>query len=239
MQRSMISKALVRFKVKKRRLMSSNKESASFIELKAFGAGTGAGILGSLVGLGGGFVMIPFLGKIGLTQHMAHGTSLFAVATTGVAGGMSYGGKGEVDLYSASAIALSGILTARLGAQFSGRLSQSSLKRVLGISMILVSPMVSLKSYLIKNDNEKGHNSEDSTSSKDFDWKTVGVSSCIGLFSGFMSGLLGVGGGSIVVPGLLLFTGKNFNVWFHCSYLKLYVLALLFTLILLYFNIQI
>lgn len=190
--------------------MSSNKEGTSFIELKAFGAGTGAGILGSLVGLGGGFVMIPCLGAIGLTQHMAHGTSLFAVATTGVAGGMSYGGKGEVDLYSASAIALSGIVTARLGAKFSGRLSQSSLKRVLGISMILVSPMVSLKSYLIKNDNkETDSNSDGSTRSTNFDWKTFGVSSCIGLFSGFMSGLLGVGGGSIVVPGLLLFTGKN------------------------------
>jgi len=216
MQRSIVSKALIRFKVQKRRFLSSNKDGTSFIEWKAFAAGTGAGILGSLVGLGGGFVMIPFLCSpmMGLTQHMAHGTSLFAVTTTGLAGGISYGGKGEVDLYSASAIALSGIVTARLGAKFSGRLSQSSLKRALGITMIAVSPMVSLKSYLIQNDKKKNDDKpDDSISRKDFDWKTIGISSCIGLLSGFMAGLLGVGGGSIVVPGLTLLTDMSH----HCA----------------------
>ena len=37
--------------------------------------------MGSLMGMGGGFVMIPLMtSQLALTQHVAHGTSLFAVA---------------------------------------------------------------------------------------------------------------------------------------------------------------
>eukprot|EP00957_Ditylum_brightwellii_P019992 1509242-Ditylum_brightwellii.AAC.1 len=45
-------------------------------------------------GMGGGFVMIPLMtsrNMLGLSQHVAHGTSLFAVATTGIAGALGYG----------------------------------------------------------------------------------------------------------------------------------------------------
>ena len=42
---------------------------------------------GSLVGLGGGFVLIPLLTKFGrFSQHMASGTSLAVVVATGLAG---------------------------------------------------------------------------------------------------------------------------------------------------------
>ena len=43
---------------------------------KAFGIGTAAGVLGSLVGMGGGFVMIPLMTSniLRLSQHTASGT---------------------------------------------------------------------------------------------------------------------------------------------------------------------
>ena len=52
------------------------------LESKAFGIGSLAGVLGSLAGMGGGFVMIPLMTSslLRLPQHSAHGTSLCAVA---------------------------------------------------------------------------------------------------------------------------------------------------------------
>ena len=164
----------------------------------------------------------PGLLGLSLSQHMAHGTSLFAVTSTGLAGGLSYANEGNVDLYSAAAIAVSGMLTARLGAKFSNTLSQRDLKRVLGAFMILISPIVPLKHYLMPDDEkEKGEDGSLRTSSSsssslssssssspsisgEFNWKTVGLSSCVGLLSGFIAGLMGGGGGAVVVPALNL-----------------------------------
>ncbi|KAJ9436863.1 hypothetical protein DIPPA_30464, partial [Diplonema papillatum] len=75
-------------------------------QAKTFGVGTAAGFLGSLIGLGGGFVAVPLLtGTLKLTQHQAHGTSLAAVTATGTFGALSYGSVGSVDVTAAMAIA--------------------------------------------------------------------------------------------------------------------------------------
>mmetsp|Transcript_22814 Transcript_22814/g.53870 ORF Transcript_22814/g.53870 Transcript_22814/m.53870 type:complete len:165 (-) Transcript_22814:111-605(-) len=97
---------------------------------KSFAIGATAGTCGSLAGMGGGFLMIPMMtskGLMGLTQHQAHATSLFAVATTGMAGALSY--SGQVDYEVAAAIAACGMATAGMGAHASARMSQVSLKK--------------------------------------------------------------------------------------------------------------
>ena len=47
--------------------------------------GATAGTLGSLAGMGGGFVAIPLMTRLGVSQHTAHGTSLVGVVCTGAA----------------------------------------------------------------------------------------------------------------------------------------------------------
>ena len=80
-------------------------------------AGFGAGLAGGLFGVGGGIVMVPVLTAFfGLTQHQAHGTSLAAVAATALAGIVVYGLAGHVAWLPAALMAVSGALTARLGA---------------------------------------------------------------------------------------------------------------------------
>jgi len=165
--------------------------------------------------------MIPLMTSpfvLSLGQHMAHGTSLFAVTTTGLAGGLSYALDGNVNFYSAGAIALSGMVSARFGAKFSHRLSQTQLKKTLGAFMIAVAPIVPLKPYLEKTFNKDDNNNNKKSLTEmnsmhlieNDSWKqVVGISSCIGIFSGFMAGLLGVGGGAVVVPALTLFTSMD------------------------------
>ena len=100
------------------------------VQPKSFAIGALAGTCGSLAGMGGGFIMIPLMTSkrlMGLTQHQAHATSLFAVATTGTAGALSY--SGQVNYEVAAAIAFCGMATASLGAYASSKMSQAALKK--------------------------------------------------------------------------------------------------------------
>ncbi|KAL7527052.1 hypothetical protein ACHAXR_001774 [Thalassiosira sp. AJA248-18] len=246
-------------------------------QIKSFSIGTFAGLLGSLAGMGGGFVMIPMMtaarqaittsaskgalwrGGLGLHQHQAHGTSLFAVGTTGLAGALGYGimsgdddtslleakdddaetseGKipimqqqksprdvhnqqqqGLVELDTALALAATAMITARFGAIASSRLSERALQRALGAFMIFVAPLVPGKAYLEalrdvndpSNPDIQKHFEEDIAMHPDHSHMSqlerLLPASLIGIFSGFLSGMFGVGGGAIVVPSLVLST---------------------------------
>ena len=185
---------------------------------KAFVIGSIAGTCGSLAGMGGGFIMIPLMTSkriLGLTQHQAHATSLFAVATTGLAGAVSYSSLEEennVDARVAAAIALSGMATASLGAHASARLSQKRLGLGLGIFMLLVAPTIPARDYLLEL-QPKDLSSKISTESGDDSvvgsWQRYVKASAIGCFSGFLAGMFGVGGGAVVVPALSLFMDMN------------------------------
>lgn len=214
-------------------------------QLKSFSIGTLAGLLGSLAGMGGGFVMIPLMtaarsslwrGGLGVSQHQAHGTSLFAVGTTGLAGALGYGiqlgseesditsssqRQGLVELDTAFALAATAMVTARLGAISSSFLSERVLKKCLGAFMICVAPLVPGKAYLeALHDNFDPSNPESLKHLKEDEaqhTQHVNLSqlerllpaSVIGMFSGFLSGMFGVGGGAIVVPALVLSTDMS------------------------------
>lgn len=178
-------------------------DDVHFVALKSLGFGTFAGLCGSLAGMGGGFVMVPLMTSrlLRLSQHQAHGTSLFAVTTTGMAGALGY--SGQVDYEAAAAIACCGMVTARLGASATTKLSETALRRALGVFMLCVAPIVPAKTYLIQ---EKTEISEKSSLS--FPQRLL-TSACIGSCSGFLAGVFGVGGGSVVVPALTIFTDMN------------------------------
>eukprot|EP00532_Pseudo-nitzschia_australis_P009747 CAMPEP_0168241284 /NCGR_PEP_ID=MMETSP0140_2-20121125/22705_1 /TAXON_ID=44445 /ORGANISM="Pseudo-nitzschia australis, Strain 10249 10 AB" /LENGTH=257 /DNA_ID=CAMNT_0008176109 /DNA_START=198 /DNA_END=972 /DNA_ORIENTATION=+ len=177
------------------------------IQPKSFAIGTIAGTCGSLAGMGGGFLMIPLMTSkrlVGLTQHQAHATSLFAVATTGMAGGG--GGTqllGQVDYEVATAIAVCGMATATLGVHASSKMSQTTLKKALGAFMLLIAPTIPAKEYLISTKVETEESIEHSIV------RRYAVPAGIGCCSGFLAGVFGVGGGAIVVPALSLFTDMN------------------------------
>lgn len=159
--------------------------------------------------------MIPLMTSkriLGLTQHQAHATSLFAVATTGLAGAVSYSSLDEennVDARVAAAIALSGMATASLGAHASARLSQKSLKKVLGIFLLLVAPTIPARDYLIERQPSDSNSTESENESMFAPWQRYIKASAIGCFSGFLAGMFGVGGGAVVVPALSLFMDMN------------------------------
>eukprot|EP01059_Diplonema_ambulator_P032642 TRINITY_DN64_c1_g1_i13.p1 TRINITY_DN64_c1_g1~~TRINITY_DN64_c1_g1_i13.p1 ORF type:complete len:284 (+),score=47.41 TRINITY_DN64_c1_g1_i13:79-852(+) len=169
------------------------------------GVGACAGFLGSLVGLGGGLVAIPLLtGALKLTQHQAHGTSLAAVAATGAAGAVSYGSSGAVDVWAAVAIAGGGMVTAPLGARLANRMSTRKLKMALGVFQLGVAPMVCLKPYIMPPKQEDSTNTAADGPTHTF--TSLLPMTALGCCSGVLAGLLGVGGGTVVVPALTFLT---------------------------------
>ena len=154
------------------------------------------GVFGGLVGLGGGTVMIPLMvGLLKLPQHRAHGTSLVTVFFTGLVGALTYGLQGSLDLKAALFLALTAILTARFGARFAHGLSERNLKRSFGWFLIAVSFLLLLRPYLAPLGLVQGELLQDL------------ALLLAGAFTGFLSGMMGVGGGTIMVPAMVLLLG--------------------------------
>jgi len=155
-----------------------------------------AGIFGGLVGLGGGVVMIPLMvGILKMGQHKAHGTSLVALVFTGISGAITYAAKGSVDFIGSALLAATAIFTARAGAHFAHALPEWKLKRAFGGFLVVVSLLLLSKPYLA----HAGAPVSGST-------KIVTLL-LTGIFSGFLSGMMGVGGGTIMVPAMVLLSG--------------------------------
>jgi uncharacterized protein len=155
-----------------------------------------AGVFGGLVGLGGGVIMIPFMVSVlKMDQHRAHGTSLVALVFTGLAGAAAYGVKGTVDVTAALLLAATAMLTARAGAQSAHALPEWKLKRVFGGFLLFVSLLLLAKSYL-----PHAHGMESGL-------PKIGILLLTGVFTGFVSGMMGVGGGSLMVPAMVLLAG--------------------------------
>jgi uncharacterized membrane protein YfcA len=164
--------------------------------LLSFLIGLAAGGFGGLVGLGGGIVMIPLMVSFaGLRQQQAHGTSLVAVVVTGIAGAVTYASRGSVDLVAAACLGLPAVATARLGARHAHALPEWQLKRAFGAFLVFVVAVLLAKSYLVGfADPATGG------------WK-VAILVVAGAATGFLSGMMGVGGGSLMVPAMVLLTG--------------------------------
>jgi len=160
-----------------------------------------AGMFGGLVGLGGGVIMIPLMvGIKKLTQHKAHGTSLVALVFTGISGAITYFLKGSVDVAAAVLIAVTAVFTAGAGAKFAHALPEWKLKRSFGGFLIFVSVLLLIKPYL------------PGLVLSTADWYKAGIFLLTGVFTGFLSGMMGVGGGSIMVPAMILLAGMGQHI---------------------------
>lgn len=146
--------------------------------------------------MGGGVIMIPLMvGILKMDQHSAHGTSLVALVFTGLSGAVTYALNGSVDIIASVLLASTAIFTARTGARFANALPEWKLKRSFGGFLLLVTLLLLLKPYL-------NHLAEPVTG-----WSNILIMLMTGVFTGFLSGMMGVGGGTIMVPSMVLLAG--------------------------------
>ena len=98
-----------------------------------------AGILSGLVGVGGGILMIPLLIMfMGLTQHQAQGTALFAMLPPiGILAAMNYYKEGFVKWEYAAVMALTFVVGGYFGSKLSINLPDQTVRRVFGVIMLI------------------------------------------------------------------------------------------------------
>jgi uncharacterized membrane protein YfcA len=130
-----------------------------------------------------------------LVQVQAHGTSLMALVFTGISGAITYYLNGSVDVMAALLLAAAAIVTTRFGAVYANSLPEWKLKRAFGIFIISVSLILLSKPYF-------AHFAHPVTG-----WAKYLVLLSGGAVAGFLSGMMGVGGGAIMVPALVLGLG--------------------------------
>lgn len=143
-------------------------------------------------------MIIPLLVKFRkLEQKQAHGSSLLAQVFIGLTGAITYALESSIDLTASLLIAPAAMVTARAGANYAHILPEWKLKRFFGGFIILVSTALLLKSFLLQQHLIAA-----------FPIKVI-VLLFIGAFTGFLSGMMGVGGAFIMIPAMGILLGLD------------------------------
>ncbi|HKT85441.1 MAG TPA: sulfite exporter TauE/SafE family protein [Novosphingobium sp.] len=102
--------------------------------------GIGTGILTMLMGIGGGFILVPaMLYILGMSANVVVGTSLFQILFVTMATTMMHAlTTHAVDIVLASLLLFGSVTGAQLGAQFAQKASPVKLRLVLAIIVLLV-----------------------------------------------------------------------------------------------------
>lgn len=153
--------------------------------------GVAAGFLSGVFGVGGGILIVPGLVlALHMEQRLAHGTSLAAVLPISLASLVTYGTQGNVDWAVALVLALGAVVGAVIGT----RLLHVIPERALGFGFAVLLVVTAVRLYM----------ETDAAGQRDL---TVGVATALvalGLLSGVLAGLLGVGGGIVLVPAMVV-----------------------------------
>jgi uncharacterized membrane protein YfcA len=156
-----------------------------------------AGLLSGLFGVGGGTVIVPLLVLLlHFDQRIAAGTSLAAIVPTASVGVISYAVSGSVAWVPAIILAAGAVIGAQIGTRLLPRISQTALRW--GFVGFLVVVIVSLFLVIPSRDAEFV-----------LTWLTGLELIAVGVGTGILAGLIGVGGGVIVVPVLMLAFGTS------------------------------
>ncbi|MHB1001520.1 MAG: sulfite exporter TauE/SafE family protein [Armatimonadota bacterium] len=169
--------------------------------------GFGISILSGLLGIGGGILMVPALiYLLGLNQHKAHGTSLAVISPIVLLTAIYYASHGEVNWLIALELAAGGIIGAGMGARLCQKLSADKLRKYFGLFILLMGIRMLLDLHpAYAPGTTQAANQMISPSN------IIGVIAItgIGVITGVLSGLLGIGGGIIMIPALVLLLGAS------------------------------
>jgi len=177
--------------------------------------GLGAGTLGSMVGVGGGIIMVPALTFVGMAPSQIASTSLFAVTSTATSSTIAFSRQKRIDYRLGIEMAAFAVPGAVLGAFISDQISAADFRLYFGILLLLVGVYV-IKRNSILREKEAGKIRPLR--------KAMVYATTFG--AGIISSLFGVGGGVVFVPLMLLVLGMTMHRAAATSQLTLLVTSL-------------
>jgi uncharacterized protein len=156
--------------------------------------GLGAGLLGGLFGVGGGLIIVPGLVSVaGMDRRLAHGTSLAATLPIAAASLITYVSHGNVDWAVALLIALGAIVGAVVGTTLLHIIPKNVLVIIFVVTVLATATRLAV--------------STDSTGRAELTVAMAFLLIVVGLLTGTLAGLLGIGGGVIMVPAMVVLLG--------------------------------
>lgn len=136
------------------RMLPESGEKTEAAEPRRSGAGlfllgAGAGFFSGLLGIGGGFVMVPaFIRIFGIPIKTALGTSLAVISITAIPNMIAQQVVGNIDWRVALLLALGVIPGARIGALLSIRAKERTLRIVIGSAMAAIALVYAVSEIL-------------------------------------------------------------------------------------------
>ena len=155
-----------------------------------------AGILGSMLGLGGGIIIVPVLTFLGFPPTVAASNSLFAAFSNSVASTISYSKQKRIEYSLGLKLGLLSIPGTILGAIISTDVAPDIFKILFGFVLIASSVYIFLRKQI---------ESREKTISKQLIIFIIGAS----FFAGIISSFFGIGGGIIFVPLMVVGMGMS------------------------------
>jgi hypothetical protein len=101
-------------------------------------AGVAVGVLSSISGLGGGFLVVPLLLLLGKEAKLAVGTAFVFIFFVSISSLIAYWRLGQVDLKTGAALALGGMLGAQVGPRVLQDISESAFRLGFGAILVLI-----------------------------------------------------------------------------------------------------
>ncbi len=153
--------------------------------------GLAAGALSGLFGVGGGILIVPGLVLLArMPQRRAHATSLAAILPIAVSGAAGYGIEGAVDWVAVGLLTVGGILGAFLGTSLLRRIPDRGLRVIFAGFLLVAAALLPFEASAV--------------GTGDIELLGAVLLVLVGALAGGLAGLLGVGGGIVMVPGLIL-----------------------------------
>ena len=172
------------------------------------------GMVMGLVGAGGGVLAVPAL-ALGMAWSMQQAAPVALIAGAGGAalGAIEGWRRGLVRYRAASLMVLCGLPLTPLGLDVAQRLPQRWVQALFaGVILIVVIRLVRQGlSPSVTEDARKIARINPETGRFRWSWTTGCLFAGVGALAGFLSGLLGVGGGFFIVPALRRFTNISMH----------------------------
>lgn len=178
-----------------------------------FGAVVGLSL--GLTGGGGAIFAVPMLVYgLGMATREAVGISLAAVGVTSFVGFVGRWRSGLVEIRTGLLFAAAGMIGAPIGSWLAGLIPEPLLLTLFAILMLVVAYRMWANAAAVaavcpvKDPDEDGPSCQrDAEGNLRLTSRCARLLLLVGLLTGVLSGLFGVGGGFVIVPALILFSG--------------------------------
>ncbi len=177
------------------------------------GLGLIVGFLSGLLGIGGGIILNPALIKIGIPPITTVGTSVAQMVGATVSGFLSHLKLKNIDIKMGVVLIIGGFLGGGVGVILAKFLEDAGHFRTFVLSLyafyLAFTGLTMFKDILTKDKKEKKGNFDKFVDNLPFKMKfayrevSLLVPLGIGILSGFLAAVMGVGGGFVVIPAIM------------------------------------